>query len=426
MQHAVSTRDRTVIHAGAVAPGTHETFLCDWCGADAEHKAGRIRIAHFAHWRGQADPTLCPFVIIGRYLRHRYSYNTFAKEDARGIPLGFYYYFGLKPTVSRNAVRNAYRLQVAGTEGKKRQEIDAVYSALRERMRPEEDEKSEGERVSPPSGEPARSLDARPFSPARTGAASLSPVTRTLPLTAVPMLRAPEGHEATRNATIVAGMVLVAGVLFLLGYAMWPAGMFGPHSLTPAGAAKEEVTPGPFHASPLAAAQAQAPPRGAPAINAVSAPTSLPARPPEPDANTASAQMEPAPRPIPVAHANFRVAVTLSLRHAFVMVHLDDREVWRTIFKGSKDGTRIVVSSDVIVSNSGNRLLKIWVISPDKVAANEYVIFPLALIPGENPDVRIGFDSSRPLTHRLLLPPARAATPSQAREGPTPLGVGAS
>ena len=116
---------------------------------------------------------------------------------------------------------------------------------------------------------------------------------------------------------------------------------------------------------------------------------------------------EPLPTPTPVPMASFRVALRLPLKRAYVMVRLDDREVFRCDFRpGNQDGTPALVTPPIEAA-AGPVVVKVWVISPDKRAADEYVVLPVELEAGESRRLGLVLDPARELKGRLVAEPTR-------------------
>jgi hypothetical protein len=110
----------------------------------------------------------------------------------------------------------------------------------------------------------------------------------------------------------------------------------------------------------------------------------------------------PLPTPTPIPMASFRVALQLPLKHAYVMVRLNDREVFRADFRpGNQSGTAALVTPP-IEAVAGLVIVKVWVISPDKKAADEFLILPVDLEAGEDRRLGLVFDPTRELKGRLV------------------------
>lgn len=108
------------------------------------------------------------------------------------------------------------------------------------------------------------------------------------------------------------------------------------------------------------------------------------------------------PTPTPLPLATFRVALQLPLKRAYVMVRLNDREVFRCDFRpGKQDGTPGLVTPP-IEAVAGSAVLKVWVISQDKREADEYVVLPVELRAGEDRRLSLVLDPARELKGRLV------------------------
>jgi hypothetical protein len=112
-------------------------------------------------------------------------------------------------------------------------------------------------------------------------------------------------------------------------------------------------------------------------------------------------QAVPLPTSTPIPMASFRIALQLPLKRAYVMVRLNDREVFRCDFRPRKqDGTPALVTPSIQAA-AGPVVVKVWVISPDKKAADEYVVLPVELHPEENPAVVLALQPAMPVKERL-------------------------
>ncbi len=108
------------------------------------------------------------------------------------------------------------------------------------------------------------------------------------------------------------------------------------------------------------------------------------------------------PTPTPMPMASFQVALRLPLKRAYVMVRLNDREVFRADFRpGDQSGTPALVTPP-IEAVAGPVVVKVWVISPDKRAADEFLILPVELEAGESRRLGLVFDPTRDLKGRLV------------------------
>lgn len=113
-------------------------------------------------------------------------------------------------------------------------------------------------------------------------------------------------------------------------------------------------------------------------------------------------EAEPLPTPTPIPMASFRVALQLPLKRAYVTVRLNDREVFRTDFRpGDQAGTPRLVTPP-IEAIAGLIIVKVWVISPDKKEADEYLVLPVDLGAGESRRLDLVFDPTRELKGRLV------------------------
>lgn len=110
----------------------------------------------------------------------------------------------------------------------------------------------------------------------------------------------------------------------------------------------------------------------------------------------------PLPTPTPMPMASFQVALRLPLKRAYVMVRLNDREVFRADFRpGNQSGMPALVTPP-IEAVAGPVVVKVWVISPDKKAADEYLVLPVELKAGEDRRLGLVFDPTRELKERLV------------------------
>jgi len=116
---------------------------------------------------------------------------------------------------------------------------------------------------------------------------------------------------------------------------------------------------------------------------------------------------EPLPTPTPAPIASFRVALRLPLERAYVMVRLNDREVFRCDFRSKGQAGTPGLVTPPIEAAAGPALVKVWVISPNKMAADEYVVVPVELGAGESRTLKLMFDLTRGLKRRLVVEPMR-------------------
>ena len=116
---------------------------------------------------------------------------------------------------------------------------------------------------------------------------------------------------------------------------------------------------------------------------------------------------EPLPTPTPVPMASFRVALQLPLEGAYVMVRLNDREVFRCDFRSKGQAGTPGLVTPPIEAAAGPAVVKVWVISPNKMAADEYVVVPVELGAGESRTLKLMFDLTRGLKRRLVVEPMR-------------------
>jgi hypothetical protein len=114
-------------------------------------------------------------------------------------------------------------------------------------------------------------------------------------------------------------------------------------------------------------------------------------------------QAEPLPTPTPIPMASFRIALQLPLKHAYVMVRMNDREVFRCDFRPKNQAGTPGLVTPPIEAVAGPVVVKVWVISPDKKVADEYVVLPVDLEAGESRRLGFVFDPSRELKERLLM-----------------------
>ena len=114
---------------------------------------------------------------------------------------------------------------------------------------------------------------------------------------------------------------------------------------------------------------------------------------------------EPLPTPTPAPIASFRVALRLPLERAYVMVRLNDREVFRCDFRSKGQAGTPGLVTPPIEAAAGPAFVKVWVISPNKMAADEYVVVPVELGAGESRTLKLMFDLTRGLKRRLVVEP---------------------
>ena len=114
---------------------------------------------------------------------------------------------------------------------------------------------------------------------------------------------------------------------------------------------------------------------------------------------------EPLPTPTPAPIASFRVALRLPLERAYVMVRLNDREVFRCDFRSKGQAGTPGLVTPPIEAAAGPAVVKVWVISPNKMAADEYVVVPVELGAGESRTLKLMFDLTRGLKRRLVVEP---------------------
>jgi hypothetical protein len=106
------------------------------------------------------------------------------------------------------------------------------------------------------------------------------------------------------------------------------------------------------------------------------------------------------------------------------MVRLNDREVFRADFRpGDQSGTPGLVTPP-IEAVAGPVVVKVWVISPDKKAADEYLVLPVELEAGESRRLGLVFDPGRELRGRLV--PTMNEGQSEKLSGRTDAGDGGS
>ncbi|MFI5387690.1 MAG: hypothetical protein ACHQ50_16400 [Fimbriimonadales bacterium] len=118
----------------------------------------------------------------------------------------------------------------------------------------------------------------------------------------------------------------------------------------------------------------------------------------------------PTPIPTPIRMASFNVAFQLPIERAYVMVRLNDREVFRSDFRPAHQAGMSGLVTPSIEVAAGPAVVKVWVISPDKKAADEYVVVPLDLGAGESRRLALVLDPGRPLKERLVV--ERGARPA--------------
>jgi hypothetical protein len=111
---------------------------------------------------------------------------------------------------------------------------------------------------------------------------------------------------------------------------------------------------------------------------------------------------EPLPTPTPAPIASFRVALRLPLERAYVMVRLNDREVFRCDFRSKGQAGTPGLVTPPIEAAAGPPVVKVWVISPDKKAADEYIVLSRDLAIGDDRTLELVFDSRRTLGQRLV------------------------
>jgi hypothetical protein len=116
-------------------------------------------------------------------------------------------------------------------------------------------------------------------------------------------------------------------------------------------------------------------------------------------------ETEPLPTPTPVPMASFRVALQLPLERAYVMVRLNDREVFRCDFRPKDQRITPRLLTPPIEAAAGPAVVKVWVISPNRMAADEYVVLPVELGAGESRRLGLVLDPRRQLKRRLVAEP---------------------
>lgn len=177
----------------------------------------------------------------------------------------------------------------------------------------------------------------------------------------------------------------------------------------PAPAAAQASRERPATADPGPAAVDPAVREAEPSVAAVESRTSEePAQVVARRADVVPAEDEPLPTPTPVPMASFRVALQLPLERAYVMVRLNDREVFRSDFRPRNQAGTPALVTPPIEAVAGPVVVKVWVISPDKKAADEYVVVPVELGAGESRTLKLMFDLTRGLKRRLVVEPMRA------------------
>lgn len=113
-------------------------------------------------------------------------------------------------------------------------------------------------------------------------------------------------------------------------------------------------------------------------------------------------EAEPLAAPMTLQMTSFRVAFELPIKRAHVMVRVDDREVFRCDFRPKDQGGVTGLVTPPIEAKAGPIVVKVWVISPDKREADEYLVLPVDLGTGESHRLSLVFDPSRELKGRLI------------------------
>lgn len=168
-------------------------------------------------------------------------------------------------------------------------------------------------------------------------------------------------------------------------------------------------------AGPATAASVQAPVNASTEADRTVAETELPApelerqapvEPTQPVARRAVVALPlraaPLPAPTPIPMASFRVALQLPLKRAYVMVRLNDREVFRADFRPGNQSGMPALETPPIEAVAGLVIVKVWVISPDKTAADEYLVLPVEFEAGESRRLGLVFDPKREAGGRLV------------------------
>jgi predicted Ser/Thr protein kinase len=120
-----------------------------------------------------------------------------------------------------------------------------------------------------------------------------------------------------------------------------------------------------------------------------SAPVTAPVKPAEPAA-------PPPPTP---ATGTLRIAFDSPITQGYVMVRLNDKEIFRKAFDFGKKKARGLVEGSVSVP-SGRGELKVWVISSDR-SVSQYKVVPATISGGESHTLALDLDASRNLSVNL-------------------------